>query len=138
MSYAMPLLGGALIGSAASLLLSVARETAGISGIVEGLLRPAAGARSWRAAFVGGLLLGGLALALINPGLIGGVPRPLAVVGLAGLLVGFGTRMGGGCTSGHGVCGISRLSTPSLMATITFIATGVITVLLYRTLSGAP
>jgi uncharacterized membrane protein YedE/YeeE len=137
MRYAMPLLGGALIGAAASLLLAVAQETAGISGIVEGLLRPSAVARSWRAMFVTGLLVGGVALMLINPALFAAAPRPLGVVAVAGLLVGFGTRMGGGCTSGHGVCGISRLSLPSMTATITFIATGVITVLVYRSLAGA-
>jgi uncharacterized membrane protein YedE/YeeE len=135
-AYAMPLIGGALIGAAASLLLALARETAGISGIVEGLLHPTSG-RPWRAAFVAGLLLGGLLLAILAPGHFGAAPRPLGVVAVAGLLVGFGTRMGGGCTSGHGVCGISRWSRPSMVATATFIATGIVTVLFYRMLTGA-
>jgi uncharacterized protein len=134
--------GGALIGAAASLLLVAAHETAGISGILEGLMRPHDGGRSWRAAFVAGLLVGGLALAVFAPGgpgtagVFGGVPRPLGAVAVAGVLVGFGTRLGGGCTSGHGVCGISRLSLPSVVAVLTFIATGVATATLLRLAGG--
>jgi uncharacterized membrane protein YedE/YeeE len=99
-------------------------------------LRPPLGGRLWRGAFVVGLLLGGLAQAIWAPQHFGAAPRPLAVLAVAGLLVGFGTRMGGGCTSGHGVCGISRWSGPSIAATFTFIATGVATVLVYRVLAG--
>lgn len=133
------LIGGLLIGLAAALLLITQGKIAGISGIVGGLLSPRAGDVSWRAWFVGGLLAGGLGLALAWPGAFG-VPtsRSLILVAAGGLLVGFGTRMGNGCTSGHGVCGIGRLAPRSMVATAAFIASGVVTVLIVRWLGGAP
>ena len=122
---AASLLGGALIGLAASLLLLACGRIAGISGIVGGLLAPAAGDGAWRALFVGGLLAGGVGLRLIDPSLVRmELDRSAAALAVAGLLVGFGTRLGNGCTSGHGVCGISRGSRRSLVATTTFMATG--------------
>ncbi len=129
MTFAMwpALAGGALIGVAASLLLVFGRQTAGVSGIVAGLLRPQG--RGWRAAFVLGLIAGGLVLLVTSPSAFGGAPRGPGAVAAAGLLVGFGTRLGGGCTSGHGVCGTSRLSWPSMIAVVTFMATGIVTVL---------
>lgn len=127
----VPLLGGALIGLAASLLLILNGRIAGISGIVAGLLRPVAGEVAWRVAFLGGLFAGGVALSVADPvALEVGVPAPLGMIALAGLLVGYGTRLGNGCTSGHGVCGVSRLSPRSLVATATFILTGALTVYL--------
>lgn len=120
----LPLLGGALIGAAASLLLALNGRVAGVSGIVSGLLLPKSGEAMWRAWFMAGLLLGGAALWALRPGLFGATSSPAELVVLAGLLVGLGTRLGSGCTSGHGVCGISRLSKRSLVATATFMLTG--------------
>lgn len=131
MEYFTPgasLLGGAIIGLAASLLLLGAGRVAGISGIVGGLLLPQAGDAAWRAVFVAGLLAGGLGLRLIAPALVTNeLPRSAAALIAAGFLVGFGTRLGNGCTSGHGVCGISRGSMRSVVATVTFMATGIAT-----------
>jgi uncharacterized membrane protein YedE/YeeE len=136
-SYAS-LAGGALIGLAASLLLIGQGRIAGISGIVGNLLVRTAGDRAWRAAFASGLLLAGFASVLFAPAAVGHSPRPLAVIAGAGLLVGIGTRLGSGCTSGHGVCGVSRLSPRSLVATFTFLLTGGVTVALSRLLGGGP
>lgn len=117
--------GGALIGTSASILLLLDGRIAGISGIFGGLLNPQPGDVSWRAAFVGGMMLAGLGAALLWPGAFASdlVRSPLTLA-LAGLLVGFGTRLGNGCTSGHGVCGLSRLSTRSLVSVVTFMLTG--------------
>jgi len=126
------LAGGLLIGLAAALLVLGAGRIAGISGIVGGLLRPVAGDRAWRLAFVGGLM----AAPWLYRALAGPVePRIDAgwvLVIVAGLLVGIGTRYGAGCTSGHGVCGLSRLSLRSLVATLVFMAAGFATVALLR------
>ena len=131
------LLGGGLIGAAAGLLLFFNGRIAGISGVLGGLLRPLApGDGAWRVAFVAGLLLAPLAY-------LGFAAWPTVVVSaswdtlvLAGLLVGVGTRYGAGCTSGHGVCGISRLSPRSLAATACFMAAGFATVYVLRHLLG--
>lgn len=128
--------GGALIGIAASLMLAFNGRVTGISGIVGGLLSPTAGDVLWRALFVAGLLAGGALAFGATPAAFSTGGRPIATVLAAGLLVGFGTRVGNGCTSGHGVCGISRLSPRSLAATMTFIAAGAITVLVTRAVSG--
>lgn len=123
-----PLLGGALLGLGAAMLMLFHGRIAGISGIFGGLLAPQAGEVGWRASFVGGLLAGGLALSLLLPGALDmTIDRSAGAIVLAGLLVGFGTRLGSGCTSGHGVCGVSRLSRRSLVATGTFMAAGVAT-----------
>ncbi len=122
------LAGGALIGLSASLMLAFNGRVTGISGIVGGLVHPTPGDMAWRAVFVAGLLAGGVVAALAMPGALGGAGVPVATAALAGLLVGVGTRLGNGCTSGHGVCGISRLSPRSLAATLTFIGTGALTV----------
>ena len=123
-SVALPLVGGALIGLSASLLLLFNGRIAGISGIVGGLLQPCPGDVAWRGFFLSGLLAGGGVLFTLRPELFGAAPVPSAVVLIAGLLVGFGTRLGGGCTSGHGVCGISRFERRSVVATLTFLLTG--------------
>ncbi|MFY0567931.1 YeeE/YedE family protein [Archangium lansingense] len=135
-SFLLPLLGGALIGMSASLLLLANGRVAGISGVVGALLAPVRGDIAWRVLFFGGLLSGGLLLARLRPesfaapaSLSAGGVVPLVV---AGLLVGFGSRLGNGCTSGHGVCGISRGSVRSIVATLTFMATGALTVFLVR------
>jgi uncharacterized membrane protein YedE/YeeE len=133
------LAGGILIGLATALLLLANGRNAGISGILGGLLRPARGDVAWRVAFVGGLFLAPvvwLALRAMPPAQIDHSPVLLAA---GGLLVGIGTRFGSGCTSGHGVCGIARLSPRSLLATACFIGAGVATVFVVRhVFGGAP
>jgi uncharacterized membrane protein YedE/YeeE len=131
------LVGGALIGAAASLLLAANGRVAGISGIALGLLTPTRGEVRWRVAFVVGLLAAGALTAAALPGQVGRSPRALPWVVVAGLLVGVGTRLGNGCTSGHGVCGVARRSPRSIVATATFMATGVVTAVLARLLGGA-
>jgi uncharacterized membrane protein YedE/YeeE len=130
------LAGGILIGLSSSLLLVLDGKIAGISGIVGGLLRPAPGDTAWRATFVVGLLLGGLALRSVQPAVFGESVAPLGIVALAGVLVGFGTRLGNGCTSGHGVCGNSRASVRSMVATVTFIVAGAVSVYVARHVLG--
>ncbi len=121
--------GGALIGVAASMMLLLTGRIAGISGIVNGLLSPVRGDIAWRLCFVLGLLAGGALLPIIiqNP-FSGSLATSDWSVGLAGLLVGFGTVLGSGCTSGHGVCGISRLSPRSMVATAVFVTSGILAV----------
>ncbi len=130
------LAGGLLIGLAAALLVLFNGRVAGISGIVGGLLRPVRGDVGWRIAFVLGLLaapLAWLAFAAL-PRLHVDAGMPLLVV--AGLLVGVGTRYGSGCTSGHGVCGLSRGSVRSLAATAAFMAAGFVVVFVVRHVLG--
>lgn len=131
-----PLLGGALIGLAASLVLLGNGRIAGISGIVGSLLT-AGREKGWQIAFLTGLLSAGAVLAWLSPSSFAPPPRALWLLALAGLLVGFGTRIGNGCTSGHGVCGISRLSVRSLVATATFMGAAILTVLVLRLLGVA-
>src|SRR5262245_43504373 len=131
----MGLLGGALIGLAATVYWLATGRTAGVSGIVAGALRER-DVRGQRLAFLAGLIAVGL-LASFFGSPVGTGPYPTAVLVIAGLLVGFGTRLGGGCTSGHGVCGISRFSIGSIVATLTFIAAGVVTVAIATRLFGA-
>jgi uncharacterized membrane protein YedE/YeeE len=126
-------LGGVLIGAACALLLVTNGRLAGISGIVGPLVAGRArGDQGWRWAFFAGLLVGGVGLAWARPGLIGASPASLPTLAIAGLLVGLGTRLGSGCTSGHGVCGIAQLSARSIVATLTFMGTGIATVLVVR------
>ncbi len=137
-TWGMAAVGGAMIGVAAAALLVLTGKTAGISGILDGLVRREKSEMGWKAAFVLGLLVGGVGLVLFlpehlpNQGL-----RSWPMMAVAGLLVGFGTRLGGGCTSGQGVCGIGRFSTRSIVGTVTFIAVGAITVVVARWLEGA-
>lgn len=131
------LAGGVLIGLAAALFVLLNGRIAGISGVLGGLLNPKRGDIAWRAAFLAGLVGAPLLYALVAT-----IPRPQIDAGsgalvVAGLLVGVGTRYGAGCTSGHGVCGISRLSPRSLVATAAFMAAGFVTVLVLRHLVGA-
>ncbi len=124
------LAGGAMIGLAAAAMLLGNGRIAGVSGIFGNALRND-GERLSRLAFILGLLAGGVLLAILWPARMPHVAvAPLELVFLAGILVGFGTQLGSGCTSGHGVCGVSRLSPRSLIATGTFMATGAITVAL--------
>jgi len=124
--------GGVLIGVAAAMLVLLNGRIAGISGIVAGLLRPAAGDAAWRVAFVIGLLLAPVAVALFERQPSPRIDAGFGTLLIAGLLVGVGTSYGSGCTSGHGVCGVSRLSPRSLVATLAFMAAGVATVFVTR------
>lgn len=126
------LAGGALIGAAAVWLMLSDGRIAGISGIVGGLLRPYAGDVGWRIAFIVGILLAPWAYRLVAVVPEAQIDAGTAMLVTAGLLVGFGTRLGSGCTSGHGVCGLSRLSWRSLVATLCFMATGFLTVFVVR------
>ena len=122
------LLGGCMIGIAVSLLLKFNGRIAGISGIVNSALKLKKGERLWRVLFIVGLMIGGY-LFQFSTGepMITREGFPLYQLILAGLLVGYGTRMGSGCTSGHGVAGIARLSPRSIIATVAFVGTGMIT-----------
>jgi len=134
MSPLVAVAGGALIGSAAALLLLLSGRIAGVSGMLAQASRITAGGTPWpiAAAFIGGLPLGAalVGLAVGPPDIRISTSVPLLIV--AGLLVGFGTRLGNGCTSGHGVCGMARLSPRSIAATLTFMAAGFATVFLVR------
>ncbi|MFB9262130.1 YeeE/YedE family protein [Bradyrhizobium erythrophlei] len=126
-------LGGALIGLATALLMLLTGRIAGVTGIVGGALQTDTADRGWRIAFVAGLIAAPLIAALFGAPL----PRPvmnssLAVIAIAGLLVGFGTQMSNGCTSGHGVCGFARLSVRSIAATLIFMLTAIATVAIAR------
>ena len=126
------LTGGILIGLSAALLVRLNGRIAGVSGVLGGLLTPAQGDKAWRAAFLIGIVLAPLAyplLASLPPVQIDAGYGTLVV---SGLLVGMGTRYGGGCTSGHGVCGLSRLSPRSLLATLAFMGEGFLTVFVVR------
>jgi uncharacterized protein len=132
------LFGGLLIGLSASAMLLLDGKIAGISGILAGVLKPVRGDTLWRVCFLAGLLAGGMLLRIFLPTAFNfGIIRPLPMLIIAGLLVGFGTRLGSGCTSGHGVCGISRLSPRSLVATGTFIVAGALVVYLVNHLMGS-
>lgn len=133
----LPIIGGILIGAAASLLLLFNGRVTGISGIIGGALKAPSGEYAWRWYFLGGLFTGGLMLAFLRPeSFVAPANANLFDYALAGLLVGFGTVMGNGCTSGHGVCGISRLSMRSILATVTFIGFGVLGLLLFKLVRG--
>jgi uncharacterized membrane protein YedE/YeeE len=132
------LIGGALIGASAALLLLGSGRIAGISGIVGGLMMSEGRGKSefWRALFVIGLVLGAWLAAQAGFGFGVEIAAGWPTIIVAGLLVGFGTRMGGGCTSGHGVCGLARFSKRSLAATLTFMAAGMATVFVLRHVMG--
>lgn len=131
------LCGGMLIGLSASLLLLCDGKIAGISGIAGGLLHPMKGDTLWRLLFFAGLLTGGTLFYLFSPHAFTiSLSRSTGALIAAGLLVGFGTRLGNGCTSGHGVCGISRFSVRSIVATVTFMITGIATVYVINHLLG--
>ena len=130
-------IGGALIGAGALVMLLCNGKIAGVSGITKGLFHIRQNDWAWRIAFVGGLIAGGLVFYFAKPSVFEIVTdRSLPILALAGFLVGVGTVMGNGCTSGHGVCGVSRLSPRSIVATITFIATGMVSVFLYNLIGG--
>jgi uncharacterized protein len=124
-------IGGTLIGLSAVLLMALTGRVAGVSGIVAGLINPQTSDRAWRAAFVGGLVAAPIAVTLLGDA----VPAPqlpgsYITIVAGGLLVGFGSRLGSGCTSGHGICGIARLSPRSIVATLVFMMAAIVVVAL--------
>ncbi|HEY1130164.1 MAG TPA: YeeE/YedE family protein [Roseateles sp.] len=133
---ASALAGGLVIGGAAALLVLLGGRIAGISGILGGLLRRVPGERSWRWAFLAGLFAAPWIYALVAEPLRPRIDASWGLLLVAGLLVGVGTRYGAGCTSGHGVCGLSRLSRRSAVATAAFMAAGFATVFVARHLLG--
>lgn len=137
MQFADEIAGGALIGLASSMFLLWNGRVAGISGVYGGLLLNREGDRSWRLLFVFGLVFAGLVTLLLAPAQVAPTAaRSTPMIVLAGFLVGVGVRMGSGCTSGHGVCGISRMSRRSLAATLAFMATGMTTATLLQLAAG--
>lgn len=130
--------GGALIGLAAAMLMLLTGRIAGISGIFGGLLSPTTGDRGWRSAFIAGMIAAPLLASFFTNAALPSpaMPASMIVIIAAGLLVGIGSRMGGGCTSGHGVCGIARFSARSLVATAIFMAAAIATVAIARHVIG--
>jgi uncharacterized membrane protein YedE/YeeE len=126
------LAGGLLVGLGAAAFILLNGRVLGISGILGGLVRPAPGDAGWRIAFIAGLLAAPAAWALFAPPATPRIEAGPALLVVAGLLVGWGTRYGSGCTSGHGVCGLSRLSPRSLAATLAFMGAGMVTVFLMK------
>lgn len=126
------LAGGLLIGVAAALFILLNGRVLGISGILGGLVRPLPGDGGWRVAFLVGMLVAPALWGLFAPPVVPRIAAGPALLVLGGLMVGWGTRYGAGCTSGHGVCGLSRLSPRSLVATLVFMATGFVTVFVLR------
>jgi uncharacterized membrane protein YedE/YeeE len=131
------ILGGLLVGLAAATLLIGSGRIAGISGLLGGLIDGEPD-RAFRIAFVGALLLVGVAAAIWAPSYVPSRPAGTLSLVIGGLLVGFGTRLGSGCTSGHGVCGVGRLSPRSMLSTAIFVGVGMLTVVAMRAVLGAP
>ena len=137
MTYSLyhALIGGMLIGLASLLAAALSGKIPGISGVFGRLLVPSTPDKGWRVVFLLGLIAGAaLSFALWESAALFRPMRPLAVMAVAGLIVGFGTRLGGGCTSGHGVCGVATGARDSILATLIFIATAIVTVLIYNRL----
>jgi len=131
-----PLIGGILIGLASLLATVVSGKIPGISGVFGRLLVPATPDKGWRVVFLLGLMGGAaLSFALWQSAALYRPLRPVVVMAIAGLLVGFGTRLGGGCTSGHGVCGVGMGAKDSIAATLIFMATAMVTVFVYHRLN---
>lgn len=131
-TYSASILGGALLGLAAGLVLLLHGRVAGVSGMVGSLFEERTHESGWRALFLVGLVLGGFALSRFDPGMVPQVTLPTWIMLLAGFAVGFGARLGGGCTSGHGLCGSTLLNLKSILATVTFMAAGAAVVYLVR------
>jgi len=136
-SYVNGLIGGVLIGAGTLLTMVATGKVPGISGVFGRLLRPSSNETGWRFVFLAGLIAGAAVLFRVyEPASVFRVPdgRNLAVYAIAGLIVGFGTRLGGGCTSGHDICGISMGARDSMIATVVFMVAGMATVYMFRTL----
>lgn len=131
--WILSLLGGLCIGLSAVILLVFNNKVLGVSGILQNGIFPSSDNKSWRLSFLGGVILGGFLLLAVSPQVFSQAENQnIFVTILAGLLVGFGTSLGSGCTSGHGICGVSRFSLRSIVATIVFIVSGIVTVFLMR------
>lgn len=129
--------GGVLIGLSSAAMMVFNGRIAGISGIFNGVINPVRGDFTWKFAFIFGMVVAGIAMFFVTPEAFPTeLPRSTGAIIVAGLLVGFGTRLGSGCTSGHGVCGMSRFSPRSIVATLTFMFTGAVTVAIVRHLLG--
>ncbi len=131
------LIGGVLIGAGTLLTMVATGKVPGISGVFGRLLRPSSNETGWRFVFLAGLIAGAAVLFRVyEPASVFRVPdgRSLIIYAIAGLIVGFGTRLGGGCTSGHGICGMGMGARDSIVATVVFMAAGMVTVFLFRTL----
>jgi len=127
------LIGGAMVGCASVLLMLFTGRIAGISGIFGGFLIPTAGDKTWRLAFIAGLIIAPLLGGMVGyPLPMPQMPQSWLLIIVAGLLVGFGTRLGSGCTSGHGICGVARLSIRSVIATAIFMVTAIVVVAIAR------
>ena len=127
------LIGGAFIGVAVSVMLLFSGRVTGICGIINGVLKPEKNEVLWRVFFIAGLFLGGLVLRqFVKDVFVSTVSSDIGYLIVAGLLVGFGTSLGSGCTSGHGVCGMSRMSIRSIVATLVFMFAGIISVVVFR------
>lgn len=132
MNFFWPIIGGILIGLSATILLLMAGRIAGISGIVWGAIRPSSPEKGWRWLFIGGLLLGTWLFHFSTGNAYPLLENNYVTASIGGLLVGMGVNIGNGCTSGHGVCGIGRLSLRSLISTITFMVIAIVTVFVLR------
>ena len=135
--YLLPVIGGALIGAGSVLAMAAAGKTPGVSGVVAKVIRPKKGDAAWRVVFLLGIVVGAGLLWFVRPdwrefSVPGG--RSMAVLAAAGFLVGFGARMGGGCTSGHGVCGIGSGARDALFYTVIFMSSGALTVWIWNLL----
>lgn len=131
-AYSASVLGGVLVGLAAGMVLLLHGRVAGVSGMVGSLFEERTHESAWRALYLVGLVLGGFALSLFDPGSVPRQTLPVWMMLIAGFAVGFGARLGGGCTSGHGLCGSVLLNRKSILATITFMAAGAAVVYLVR------
>jgi uncharacterized membrane protein YedE/YeeE len=132
-TYLLPLIGGLLIGFAAGLLLLFNGKIFGVSGIIGGVISPQKGETAWKISALSGLVLAGLLMGLFGFEVFSSLPAPpMFILVVSGLLVGFGSRLGNGCTSGHGVCGVARFSPRSIAATALFTVAGILSVLLIR------
>lgn len=134
--YANAVGGGALIGLAAGLVLLLLGRVAGVSGMVGSLFEPRTAESGWRAAFLAGLVMGGFTLSRFDPASVPSIALPVWAMAVAGFLVGYGARLGGGCTSGHGLCGATLLNRKSVVATLTFMASGAVVVFVMRHVIG--
>lgn len=130
------LVGGGLIGLAATALYAATGRIAGVSGIVGGLLRAGTADPAWRILFLAGLVVGAAGVALVAGAPVLRIEASWPVLVVAGVLVGYGTQLGSGCTSGHGICGIARLSRRSIAATLVFMAAAAATVFVMRHMIG--
>ena len=134
-AYLWSLIGGCIIGLAAGILLIFNGKIFGVAGIVGGVVSPIKDETAWKVAALAGLILGGVAMGSLNFDAFSTLPPPpTSLLVASGLLVGFGSRLGNGCTSGHGVCGVARLSPRSIAATVSFTFAGMLAVLFIKSL----